>query len=346
MDVKTLIKFKGDLSRTLALFAGMLLLVGCATQLQVQHPYEGVNWSSYGQYKANLHTHTTLSDGKKDPAGVIDMYHDRGYAILSLTDHDTKGPETTTWPWQDFGRDADILGMVAIEGNEISKHHHINSFFCSYGDADVESEEVAIQQITHHHGEAVFNHPGRYTRRKGDNQKTVEWYVDLFQRHEHLLGLEIYNQTDRFPGDRETWDAILTQALPERLVWGFANDDMHVPEKHFAYSWNVMLLPKLDSDQVQAAMQNGRFFFAHSPKGDAGPSVPVIKKIIVNERAGTVHIKASGYESIEWIAEGEVVHKGDEIDLSLVPESKYVRAMAYGPEGTVIGTQPFVLVRP
>lgn len=40
------------------------------------------------QYKANLHSHSTISDGKKTPTELKKMYKDRGYSILAITDHE------------------------------------------------------------------------------------------------------------------------------------------------------------------------------------------------------------------------------------------------------------------
>ncbi|MBQ7841231.1 MAG: PHP domain-containing protein [Lachnospiraceae bacterium] len=40
------------------------------------------------QYKANLHSHSTLSDGQKTPQELKEMYYSRGYQILSITDHE------------------------------------------------------------------------------------------------------------------------------------------------------------------------------------------------------------------------------------------------------------------
>ncbi len=313
-------------------------------EFRIDHPYEGVDWASFGQYKANLHTHTTLSDGKVDPAGVIDMYHDHGYTILALTDHDTKKEEQTTWPWTDFDREPGELGMIAIEGNEISRLHHIGSLYSDYSAPQLSSEEEALQQIAERDGLAMFNHPGRYTEsKKPELKRTLDWYGDHLSRHPHILGMEVYNQADRYPTDRQTWDAVLTEMLPERPLWGFANDDMHVPSNHFGYSWNIVLLSELNDVLVRDALVHGQFFFAHSPKGNAGPPPPVIKGISVDEESGKISIQASGYNSIEWIADGEVVQSGIEIDLSLIPDAKYVRAMVHGSEGTVVGTQPFVL---
>jgi hypothetical protein len=100
---------------------------------QIESPYAGVNWEEDGQYKANLHTHTTLSGGTSTPDVVIDLYRELGYGILALTDHDDDSVAVPTWPWQSYGRDPAALGMVAIQGNEISDVHHIGSHFNDYG---------------------------------------------------------------------------------------------------------------------------------------------------------------------------------------------------------------------
>ena len=39
------------------------------------------------QFKANLHSHTTLSDGSKTPEEMKAIYKERGYSILAITDH-------------------------------------------------------------------------------------------------------------------------------------------------------------------------------------------------------------------------------------------------------------------
>lgn len=39
-------------------------------------------------FKANLHTHSTISDGQYTPSELKELYKNKGYSILSLTDHD------------------------------------------------------------------------------------------------------------------------------------------------------------------------------------------------------------------------------------------------------------------
>lgn len=120
------------------------------------NPYEGVNWERFGQYKANLHTHTTQSDGAMDPARVIDEYHARDYDILALTDHNL-----CTWPWTEYGRVPEELGMLAVPGNELSRHHHALSLFC-----EVEPPErdlhVVLDAVRAAGGLAALCHPAMH----------------------------------------------------------------------------------------------------------------------------------------------------------------------------------------
>ena len=44
---------------------------------------QNVNW-----YRANLHCHTNLSDGKLTPEQVRDLYRSRGYSIIAYSDHE------------------------------------------------------------------------------------------------------------------------------------------------------------------------------------------------------------------------------------------------------------------
>ena len=39
-------------------------------------------------YKANLHCHTTISDGRMTPEEVKNAYKEQGYSIVAYTDHD------------------------------------------------------------------------------------------------------------------------------------------------------------------------------------------------------------------------------------------------------------------
>ena len=44
--------------------------------------------SSLNYYKANLHGHTTESDGVMTPAEVKKLYKNEGYSVIAFTDHE------------------------------------------------------------------------------------------------------------------------------------------------------------------------------------------------------------------------------------------------------------------
>lgn len=39
-------------------------------------------------YKANLHCHSTVSDGKLTPEELKKIYKEKGYSVIAYTDHD------------------------------------------------------------------------------------------------------------------------------------------------------------------------------------------------------------------------------------------------------------------
>ncbi|MGV8096106.1 MAG: fibrobacter succinogenes major paralogous domain-containing protein [Mangrovibacterium sp.] len=45
---------------------------------QIQNPYERVDWTKHGQYKANLNAHTMVSNGWMNPQSVVEEYKKSG----------------------------------------------------------------------------------------------------------------------------------------------------------------------------------------------------------------------------------------------------------------------------
>ncbi len=337
----------------------LLAFAHCAAAWTIDNPYEIVDWEAYGQYKANFHTHTTHSDGRMHPHTVVDEYHALDYSILAITDHNA-----VTYPWTAFSelsmselsvsrmeeaprtmpetteyenRDPEALGMIAVQGNELSRHHHMGSFFSDHDGTT--TEEESLEATAAKNGITMLYHPGRYDR-------PVEWYVDLYDRYDHLFGLEVYNSGDRYPGDRELWDAILQETMPERPVWGYSNDDMH-SLMALGRNWNVLLLPGLTTEWVRYGMLNGLSYFSFAPRGQRGAPPPVIEAIHVDQENATIEIKATGYETIHWISSGEKVHEGSKVDLNaLETVGPYIRAKLHGEEDSVTGTQPFGIRKP
>lgn len=156
----------------------------------------------------------------------------------------------------------------------------------------------------------------------------------------------MYNQGDRYPNDRATWDAILTELMPERKVWGYSNDDMHTTAQ-LGRNYSVMLLPELSADWVRRGLEQGRSWFVYNPEVSASIAAPVIESIRVDPSLGLIKIHASGSHETVWISDGAEIHRGDQIDLLAQPRlGPYVRAELRGENGIMVGTQPFGISRP
>lgn len=320
----------------------------------ILNPYRQVDWDSFQQYKANFHCHTSYSDGILKPHRMIDAYHEEGYSILSLTDHDThnrNGP--LTYPWNKLryinskweNRYPEQLHMVAVQGVEISATRHIASHFNDFPGEGSDNEDHVLTEIEKRGGLAQFCHPGRYT--EDDPVLLVDWYADLYRRHDCLVGIEIYSQRDRHPKDRQFWDNLLMEVLPEKTVWGFANDDSHGRRPLRAYC--LFILEELNVENVKEAYKNGVFFACYRTDRNA-PALPAIRRITVENRlfASRITIDAEGYGQMLWIANGEVVHRGPSIDISFNSDWKYVRAKLIekdGGEEARVLSQPFVIIK-
>lgn len=347
----------------------------------INNPYAGVNWDTYGQYKADFHAHSNESDGSPQPADTINEHYKKGYDILALTDHNVMN---TTWNRKDdptgkvrtyltderlqeitYGTDRDGRGMVAIQNSdEQSVSDHLNTFFTPFNNeagATLESNIAKTQELG---GICHINHPGRYyggSNTSGtagedaaNNPANIKKYVDLFMKYDACVGMEIINKLDGDSySDRILWDNILQKTMPEgRFVWGFSNDDTHSNEAT-GHSYNMMLMPANNPVEVRKAMENGAFYAsAHVAKREGytitdhsiinNYQPPVITNIEVDQDEDTITIEGDHYNTVEWIADGEVIATGNTIDLNDY-EGKvhsYVRAQLKGDEG-ISFTQPF-----
>ncbi len=374
-------------ARPVFLLAVCLLLSGVSV---VVDPYAGVDWSQVQQHQGNLHTHTTQSDGRMTPDQVVDEYHARGYTILSLTEHNL-----CTWPWTEFAtmerkgrafradlaaakeaageevpakhreapvppyenRDPAALGMLAIPGNEASLHHHTCVLFVEYEPPARELEQT-LKEVAAAGGLAVLNHPGRYWEKNEAGEipgEVVARYVSWMREHEILLGLEVINQGMRYRHDIELWDKVLAECMPDRPVWGYANDDMHAIGA-LGRDSSMFLLTELTAGELRAAIMRGcsymRSVSTHEGEARDMAQTPVITSIQHEAQAGTIAIAAtSGGQPLaddryRWVSNGQTVHTGPVLDYQNTDGlGNYVRAELRGDGGTAF-TNPFGLDNP
>ena len=67
-----------------------------------------------GLYKANLHCHTTVSDGRLTPVEIKELYMSEGYSIVAYTDH-------REYAWHKDQDDANFMALPSMEADLTEK---------------------------------------------------------------------------------------------------------------------------------------------------------------------------------------------------------------------------------
>lgn len=264
----------------------------------ITSPYETVDWDTWNQYKAQLHTHTLYSDGTMDVKDVVEEYYARDYDILSISDHGVvhKGwdkvpemldiigynqyinnltpvsaeryKELTTGADRDGRPMLDVPFGIELNGLVVRKNH-INGFFADYGQGilgEEEDFETVIAGNSAAGGITFINHPGDFLAANRDesrarNYNDLKVFIDPLLKYDSCVGIEVFNCMDTADrADRIIWDSILQYTIPQgKNVWGFSNDDSHYLDQ-IGITQELMLMPELTNEALRTAMENGTFF--------------------------------------------------------------------------------------
>ena len=265
----------------------------------ITSPYETVDWDTWNQYQAQLHTHTLYSDGTVDVKDVVERYYELGYDILAVTDHGVvnKG-------WNRVPKVMDLIGYnqyinnfvpmsnerykeITVEGKGrdgrpmldvaygielnalVVRKNHVNGFFVDYGNDILGTEEdyeTVIAGNSRAGGITFINHPGDFISANKENGRAEDYnqlkvFIDPLMKYDSCVGIEIFNLRDTTDrADRILWDTILQYTIPHgKVVWGFANDDSHALDD-IDVTRDIMLMPALSNADLRTAMENGTFF--------------------------------------------------------------------------------------
>ncbi|HEV8052138.1 MAG TPA: PHP domain-containing protein, partial [Parachlamydiaceae bacterium] len=88
------------------------------------------------EFRADLHCHTTCSDGSETPAQIIQLAKQAGLSGLSITDHDTIDAYETAIP---LAKEAEITLLPGIEFSTVL--NQISVHILGYG-FDVDNEDI------------------------------------------------------------------------------------------------------------------------------------------------------------------------------------------------------------
>lgn len=205
-------------------------------------------------YKGNLHTHSNESDGESSPQQLVDMFAERGYDFLSITDH---------WKLTD-PTPLDAKGLLLIPGSELNggqaelgQDYHIVAVGLR---APVEHpREASAQEIINAarlQTEAVWvAHPSWSSLT----------YQDLLPLEGHL-GIEVYNTTCHHGIGRgvsaNQWDELLVRG---QRPLGLAVDDAHLHYPDALGGWIMVKAEACTQEAILAALVQGNFYATTGP---------------------------------------------------------------------------------
>ncbi|HBL40259.1 MAG TPA: hypothetical protein DDY98_01275 [Ruminococcaceae bacterium] len=161
-----------------------------------------------------------------------------------------------------------------IENNAVSVNAHVNSWFCDYQDNGIRDYVDTMKGVTKAGGICVINHPGEYTKAKGDltdkeaydeNNLIYRYYINKFygmiEQYPACVGIDINSKGDsRTRYDRKLWDIMLMRRTPSgKNIFAIASSDAHQASV-VNTGYTRLLMTELNSAQARKALENGTSF--------------------------------------------------------------------------------------
>lgn len=217
-------------------------------------------------YKANLHCHTTVSDGKFSPAQIKDFYKSKGYHAVAYTDHQLciPHPELT---------DADFVALTGIEiafGIRKSTSIHVCGIardplahlrIANDPMNSIERVNGGIDRLNNAGFITTLNHP----RWSGISAADIA-AIHSFANMEVVNGYEM--MLDGYGDSSACYEAELRAG---RKVRPFANDDSHsqLDDHTCGYEYfrgfTVLKARSLTYEALIGALDAGAFFASTGP---------------------------------------------------------------------------------
>ncbi len=215
-------------------------------------------------FRGNLHTHSTRSDGEREPEAVVEAYRQQGYDFLVLSDHFRAKfgfPITDTRVW----RDATFTTLLGAELHapalQAGDDWHILAVGLPIDFAPTTADETGPSLARRARAAGAYvgmAHPG--------------WYGLTLQDARTLDGahaVEIYNAATQLVTDRGDSSYLYDQLLSEgRRLNAFAADDAHF---HRALidgfgGWVQVFAAELTPEALLAALISGDYYSSQGPE--------------------------------------------------------------------------------
>jgi hypothetical protein len=285
-------------------------------------------------YRGNVHTHSTLSDGRKTPAEVCAFYEAMGYHFIAITDHFLEAfgyPIADTRPYRSAAFTT-LLGAELHAGQITSgEPWHILAVGLPPDFAPNLPDETgpALAARAKAAGAMVtVAHPAWYALTEDD-------VISLGDVHaiETITGIS-HDHSDRV----DSWYMLDAMLARGRRYLALTTDDAHFHALHgdILHGWIYARAAALDPDALLAALKAGDYYCS------SGPQI-----FDLEFTDTTLHIRCSPADSIFITGEGarSVYLHGNglieaEMSLARLKNSRYARVTVRDSHGGRAWTNP------
>ncbi len=145
------------------------------------------------QRKAELHTHTTCSDGIHTPSESKELYQKRGFSVVAYTDHDVFVRHHEELSDENFiALNAFELGIPSFSEDEIGREKQVHLNFLATS-PDIEKMPFYNPKYIHQKGAKPFIGKIPYDGEVEDRRNDVEWLNYAIQKGNEQGFLITYN---------------------------------------------------------------------------------------------------------------------------------------------------------
>ncbi|MBQ8885639.1 MAG: PHP domain-containing protein [Clostridia bacterium] len=251
-------------------------------------------------YKANLHMHTTVSDGKYTPEETKSVFMAQGYSIVAFSDHFRLVPHNEL-------TDENFLAITAMEvgidNGPWSRHMKTYHFGLISRKAEqseytwvdfpysVEGANGLIEKFNREGFLVVYNHP--------------VWSLQDYEDYSGLKGLwgvEVHNTLGELENLGENDRPLVDLLRRGQRVVPLATDDAHTPAQCFR-GFTMVKAERLEYETVIAAYERGDFYSSEGPE--------IYELFVEGER---VYVRCSPVKEISFATDrrhGEVLFAKD-----------------------------------
>jgi len=281
-------------------------------------------------YKANLHAHTTTSDGQLSPADRVVQYRRAGYNVLALTDH-LRTNDLTGLPNEQ---------MLVISGMEYHPPcptsqlvcYHLVALNIAHGFEfdDPDDANRCIRQVRSAGGETFLAHP--------------YWSGQEYRDFENLRGLiamEVYNAACNRPG-RATSENEWAYALDRgNRLPAVGVDDAHSADGEDVFGcWTLLKMNSLTVENVIQAVKTGACYVTCGPEITDFRLAEGMVRVTCSPAAKIHLLGGPGGRGARRVAEKGKTITSFEIE---VPDWPYLRAVVTDADGQKAWTNPIIL---